>query len=188
MRLMHTGNCYKKIIQLIQQDPTRGEALECVSRLDLPQCYLAAGFVRNLVWDHLHSKETSTPLSDVDVIYFDEMEVDSDTYLALEAQLTEMMPQLNWQVRNQAHMHERNGDRPYQSSVDAMSFWPEKETAVAVRKMSGHEYECVSAFGFDSLFALQITHNPKRARDVFETRIKRKRWLDIWPRLSVAPG
>ena len=40
-----------KIIQLIEKDQVRIKALECVNFLRLPQCYIAAGFVRNLVWD-----------------------------------------------------------------------------------------------------------------------------------------
>ncbi len=43
-----------KIVELVKQDPIRIEALNCVSELGLPQCYIAAGFVRNLVWDSLH--------------------------------------------------------------------------------------------------------------------------------------
>ena len=42
------------IIQLIKQDSMRLEALDCIRLLKLPQCYLAAGFVRNLV---LHPAE-----------------------------------------------------------------------------------------------------------------------------------
>ncbi|HCG9646579.1 TPA: nucleotidyltransferase family protein, partial [Vibrio parahaemolyticus] len=46
-----------KIVELIKQDPLRVEALKVVSQLALPQCYIAAGFVRNLVWDSLHTFE-----------------------------------------------------------------------------------------------------------------------------------
>ncbi|TOG44816.1 nitrate reductase, partial [Vibrio parahaemolyticus] len=38
-----------KIVELIKQDPVRVEALKAVYQLALPQCYIAAGFVRNLV-------------------------------------------------------------------------------------------------------------------------------------------
>ncbi|HCH5920363.1 TPA: nucleotidyltransferase family protein, partial [Vibrio parahaemolyticus] len=59
-----------KIVELIKQDPVRVEALKVVYQLALPQCYIAAGFVRNLVWDSLHNFDVYTPLNDVDVIYF----------------------------------------------------------------------------------------------------------------------
>ncbi|MGR5415909.1 nucleotidyltransferase family protein [Vibrio antiquarius] len=176
-----------KIIELIKRDPIRIEALNHVSHLSLPQCYIAAGFVRNLVWDSLHDFKVSTPLNDVDVIYFDATESSPNAYLEYEAQLKICMPQLNWQVRNQAKMHERNGDEPYQSSVDAMSHWPEKETAVAVRQIGLNQYECVAAFGFESLFGYRVTHNPKRSREIFENRVDSKGWLVRWPSLRIAP-
>ncbi len=176
-----------KIIELIKQDTIRVEALSYVSELGLPQCYIAAGFVRNLVWDSLHGFKVSTPLNDVDVIYFDPTEYNPNAYLEYEAQLKACMPQLNWQVRNQATMHERNGDNRYQSSVDAMSYWPEKETAVAVRQIGLSQYECVAAFGFETLFSYCVTYNPKRLREIFDNRVNSKGWLVRWPSLIIAP-
>ncbi len=94
-----------KIIELIKQDQVRLSALDYVSKLNLPQCYIAAGFVRNLVWDSLHNFDLLTPLNDFDVIYYEQHELDSNTYLNYEAKLKECMPEVNWQVRNQASMH-----------------------------------------------------------------------------------
>lgn len=175
-----------KIVELIKQDPIRLEALNYVYQLNLPQCYVAAGFIRNLVWDSLHNLEVSTPLNDVDVIYFDLNESDQNAYLAHEAQLKKNMPELNWQVRNQATMHKRNGS-PYISSLDAMSYWPEKETAVAIRQIAQNHYECIAAFGFDSLFSHYVTYNPKRSREIFDNRVNSKGWLVRWPSLRIAP-
>jgi hypothetical protein len=93
------------IIQLIERDELRIEALECARKFHLPQCCLAAGFIRNLVWDHLHQKPVSTPLNNVDVIYFDPNELKQDKFKKYELALNKLMPQLNWQVRNQAFMH-----------------------------------------------------------------------------------
>ncbi len=159
--------------------------LRVVSTFNLPQSYIAAGFVRNLVWDELHSHTTSTPLNDIDVVYFDSSNPNAVQDLAIEAQLREQMPELNWQVRNQARMHERNGDKPYLDVVDAMSYWPEKETAVAAKINASGMVECISAFGYESLFALHITHNPKREISSFDQRITSKNWLTLWPKLTV---
>ncbi|EGR0058083.1 nucleotidyltransferase family protein [Vibrio vulnificus] len=172
-----------KLIALIKEDRMRTEALGHVAELSLPQCYIAAGFVRNLVWDSLHG--FVTPLNDVDVIYFDPTESNPDAYLQYEAHLKARMPQFNWQVRNQAKMHLRNGDEPYQSAVDAMRYWPEKETAVAVRQVAADHYECVSAFGLESLFRGHISHNPKRCLATFEHRVISKGWVSRWPKLVV---
>ncbi|MBY5945158.1 nucleotidyltransferase family protein [Photobacterium rosenbergii] len=173
------------IAKWLNQDETRVKALQCARQLDLPQCYLAAGFVRNLVWDHLHGYSEATPLNDVDVVYFGPDEDDPKQYLVYERQLTQMLPECQWQVRNQALMHLRNGDSPYRGTLDAMSYWPEKETAVGVRLDSQGEYQCIAAFGFESLFALQLTPNPKRPYSLFAERVSNKNWLEHWPKLVV---
>jgi len=175
------------IVELIKQDPVRVKALECVSKLGLPQCYIAAGFVRNLVWDALHGFDVATPLNDADVIYFAPDENDPNAYLHHESQLKQLMPEVNWQVRNQALMHTRNGDLPYTSSLDAMSYWPEQETAVAIRQVAPDSYECIAAFGYESLFGYCVTHNPKRSRETFENRVNSKGWLVRWSSLRTVP-
>ncbi len=117
----------KAIVDLIRKDPIRLEALECVYQLELPQYYIGAGFVRNLVWDSLHHNVKLTPLNDIDVIFFDADRLDSDYEKSLELKLSEQMPQLHWQVKNQAKMHLPNGDNPYQSTLDAMSYCLKKK-------------------------------------------------------------
>ncbi len=55
------------IQSLIQSDPERLNVLRAVASLDLPDCYVAAGFVRNMVWDYLRSSEHTLP-NDIDGI------------------------------------------------------------------------------------------------------------------------
>lgn len=173
------------IARLVAQDKLRWQALELVRQLNLPDCYIGAGFVRNLVWDYLHSRQQATALNDVDVVYFDPYEQNPQQYLAYEKQLKQLMPGLNWQVRNQALMHIRNGDKPYSSTQDAISYWPEKETAVAIRLTTENRIECYAAFGFDSLFQGIISYNPKRSREVFQQRLAAKGWQKKWPGLVI---
>ncbi|WP_434154138.1 nucleotidyltransferase family protein [Pseudomonas sp. JZ134] len=45
----------------IAEDPLRCQVLTCVAQLHLPDAWVAAGFVRNLVWDHLHGYTVPTP-------------------------------------------------------------------------------------------------------------------------------
>lgn len=47
------------------------EALSIASTLELSEWCLAAGFVRNLVWDRLHGFGCATDLNDIDLINFD---------------------------------------------------------------------------------------------------------------------
>ncbi len=60
-----------RVFAWLRADPARLEALVLAERLHLADWCLAAGFVRNLVWDRLHGYTHPTPLDDIDLVYFD---------------------------------------------------------------------------------------------------------------------
>ncbi len=174
----------KRIIDLLKNDFHRMTLLKVVANLDLPDCYIAAGFVRNMVWDALHNYPM-TPLNDIDVIFFNPDDITGRICKSAEQSLHSVMPDINWQVKNQAIMHIRNGDTAYTSSTDAMSFWPEKETAPGVRLNSNGSIEVASPFGIESLLKGHITYNPKREKALFLERVISKKWLSQWPNLDI---
>nr|WP_320125573.1 nucleotidyltransferase family protein [uncultured Shewanella sp.] len=198
-----------QLLEWIAQDCERVRALElalqCARIHSMPQWCLAAGFVRNLVWDRLHGFELS-PLNDIDLIYFCPLDISPERDLAIETYLNQLAPELPWSVKNQARMHVRNQDMAYTSCVDAMSYWPELETAIGVSYQAvdtesddqtqtcvgmknhpaSYDIELVAPFGLNSLFALKLSANPKRSLSVFEHRVATKGWLTRYPYLSVA--
>ena len=105
---------------------------------------------------------------------------------AIERQLTQIMPQANWQVKNQARMHLAHGHPPYKSSHEAISYWIERETCVAVRLLANDDLDVIAPFGLVANFAGTISINPKYPRpDVFRKRVASKNWLDVWPLLKL---
>lgn len=170
----------------IASDALRMRALRIAREFALPDWCIAAGFVRNLAWDKLHRFATPTPLSDIDLIYFDPEHTGKEHEREIEARLAEIDKDLPWSVRNQARMHARNGDQPYKSTMDAMSYWVELETAIGAKLDANGQIEIISPFGLDSLFAKKITPNRKHTRPAeFSSRLTKKNWLWIWPELKV---
>jgi hypothetical protein len=157
--------------------------LRLVAELNLPDHYVAAGFVRNMVWDHLFS--TNTLLNDVDVIFYDPDDKEHYRESTAQSTLEKLDPSIKWQVKNQAFMHVRNGDPNYSCCADAMSYWPEKETAVAVKLLADGQIEVCAPFGVQSLIDGKLSYNPKRTKAVFHQRLEKKQWLNIWPKLRV---
>jgi hypothetical protein len=172
-----------KLRGLLEDDPLRMDILHALAAVSLPDCWVAAGFVRNLVWDDLHNK--TTDLNDVDVIYY--CQTDTQGQLATNAvrQLQEELPMVNWQVKNQALMHIKPQHSQYTSSTNAMTFWPEQETAIGVSFDKKGCFSFVAPFGLASVFDGRITFNPKGDEDVFWQRVKQKCWLTIWPQLKI---
>jgi len=181
-------NLEAQLRDLIAEDPVRMHILRMVRDLNLPDCWVAAGFVRSLVWDHLHQRQPSPLPEDIDVIWFDRTRPGDQTDLALEVELAALCSGLNWSVKNQARMHQRNADAPYGAAADAMTFWPETATAVGVRLDRHGAIEVSAPLGLEDLFALKVRPTARFESDknaVFVERVQSKRWLEIWPKLTL---
>lgn len=169
----------------LRADPLRWQALQAAASIGLADWALAAGFVRNLVWDRLHGYPQPTPLADIDLIYFDPARCDPQHERQLEYRLHQLCP-LPWSVRNQARMHLRNHDRPYHGLADSMQHWVAEEDAVAVRLEADGSLGWIAPFGLARLAELYITLNMKRCKpDDFVCRLNEKQWLQHWPLLRI---
>ncbi len=176
------------ILAVLKADAARWHALELVAALNLPEGCIGAGFIRNMVWDHLHGRTSDCRAADIDVLYFDAACRDPQRERRLEAALAAQAAGYRWSVRNQARMHRRNGDRPYSSVADAMRHWPETATAVAARRDGAH-CTLIAPFGTDDLFGLILrpaSASPAKLA-AFRSRMEQKHWRERWPGLRVAP-
>lgn len=176
------------LLALIAGQPERLHLLRIVRDHGPEDAWIAAGFVRNAVWDALHGYIEPTPLSDIDVLYFasDNREPEADH--AWKRRLLEVCPEVPWSVRNQARMHLRNADRPYRDCADAMCHWPEICTAVAVRLCS-ESLELLAPLGIDDIWALRVrpTEHFRAKPDIYRERIAAKNWPARWPKLRIEP-
>ena len=172
---------------IISSDPVRMRILSMVKEQGLPDCWVAAGFVRSAIWDELHQRQTSNLPYDVDVIWFDPERVTAAVDLGYEAALRSMDRAVRWSVKNQARMHLRNGDLPYPSATDAMTYWPETATAIAVR-LTESGIEVAAPFGLDDLFNLIVRPTARfqiEKRQEYLNRLRMKNWLATWPDLNI---
>ena len=178
------------IRQLIETDHDMMAIIGAVAELRLPDGWIAAGFVRNRVWDVLHDYARPTPLADIDVIYFDPVDRTKTAEKTIEAALHSSLSSLPWSVKNQARMAERNGDPPYRSTLDALGYWCETPTAVAVRLGVDGKLELAAPLGIDDLLNLIVRPTPyarahPRKLVAYRTRMAEKSWPALWPRLTV---
>jgi len=175
------------LIDLLGSDSRTVECLAAVRELGLPDCWIGAGFVRNKAWDVLHGRDAFTPLNDVDVVYFDPETANRQEEVRQERKLAEIIPGVPWSVRNQARMHIRNGDLPYTDTKDAMSRWIQTATAVGASLDQDGQIRILAPHGLDDLVNLILRPTPSHVhrRDMFESLIAEKRWLEIWPKLTV---
>jgi hypothetical protein len=182
-------NAAFQVESILRADPLRWHVLGVVRALCLPDGWIGAGFVRNAVWDHLHQRPPSPLTGDVDVIWHDPGRTNPAEDRKHEAALRAAEPSISWSVKNQARMHTRNGDAPYVSAIEAMRYWPETATAVAVRRHDFDSCEIAAAFGLDDLLNLVLRPTPRFSREkrgIYEDRLRTKCWTISWPLLREA--
>ncbi|MEO1160554.1 MAG: nucleotidyltransferase family protein [Pseudomonadota bacterium] len=161
------------------------ELLQHVAALDVEDCWIGAGLIRNAIWDHLHAMPVRpVPGSDVDVIYHDPADTSPNSDLAIEKRLFDAHPATPWSVHNQARMHDANGDAPYRNVADAISCWSETATAIAAR-MSAGKVEIIAPHGIDDLVGLIVRPTPNFAHKltIYQNRVATKNWARRWPKL-----
>ncbi len=174
--------------RIVTATPWLLEVLAAARSCGLPNSYLAAGAIRNTVWDFLHGRSSAGPSGDVDVVYFDPC----DAATSAESALRAAFPRYRWEVTNQAVIHQwqsvdaGRAISPYSSLAAALASWPETATAVAIRLTESGALEFVAPFGLTDLFGLKLRANPGASNPAaFNERCQEKQWLRQWPKLRV---
>jgi len=178
------------IIQLVKDDEWMMEILHNAKSLNLPDWWVCAGFVRSKIWDTLHEFTKRTPMPDVDVIYFDNNNLDETVEKQLEQQLKNINPLIPWSVKNEARMHVLNNVPPYSSSVDAISKFPETATALGLSLDEQNNVLLTAPCGIEDVLNLLVKPTPyfeetKEIANIYEDRIVKKNWKSIWSKLKV---
>lgn len=178
----------KQLIDMIEHDSYLLSVLRAVEKLNLTDSWVCAGLIRNKVWDKLHN--TTTPVTDIDVIYFDPSDLSWEIEKELEKTLSCLLPNQPWTVKNQARMHSKSGFDPFTSSYDSVSHFPEIPTALAIR-FHHKKLEIMAPYGLKDLFELKVEPTPFYQRGsefhaIYVNRIQNKKWKDCWENLSIA--
>jgi hypothetical protein len=170
--------------------------LEIVRRAGLPDAWVGAGVVRDLVWGRLYGPGFAPgDVHDVDVVFLDPRDLSRLRDERATQQLREACPGVPWQARNQAAVHTwyhgRFGGEPVApllSIADAVATWPETATAVAVRLAPRGGIELCAPLGLADLLDGVWRRNPRRASlAVSLARLARHQPATRWPGVSVIP-
>jgi hypothetical protein len=181
---------HDRLASIVRTSPWLMELLAVVAEDGPPGAWVAAGSVRDTVWDALGGRRRTGPHGDVDVVHFDPSANDD---AAWDRRLRARLPGYELEVVNQAWVHEwhraEGRDVPPAGSVaEALATWPETATAVAVR-LGDEGIEVLAPLGLEDLFGRVARHNPAVASvAVFRRRVEAKRWRERWPGLEVVDG
>jgi uncharacterized protein len=177
---------HSELGDLLLAEPWFVAQLERARALELPDWYIGAGAVRDLVWDvRFGDGFDPTRIEDVDLVYFDPDDLSHEREVALERLLGE-----RWDVKNQAAVHlwfeSKFGTpaTPLTSTVDGIATWPEFCTCVGARLELDGTLTIAAPHGLDDLLDGRWRLNPVRvtAEEAARRRAKKDpaaRWPGV---------
>jgi hypothetical protein len=178
---------------ILRADSWLCRVLTNVAALDLPDCWVGAGAVRDLVWDTRFGVGFDpADIVDVDVVFFDASDLSKEAEARAEGALRAADPSVKWDVKNQARVHlwfeARFGcpAEPLGSAFEGVATWPERASAVAVRLDGDGEIEVLAPFGLADLLDGVWRRNVARVTDAeWQARLDRKQPGRRWPAVTV---
>ena len=179
----------KEILDRLGQAPDIRGILEIIRSLELKDSWLAAGCVRNFIWNMLSERPGFDSETDVDVIFFDPTYAEAER-IELEAKLKADWPQYRWELRNQAYMHRHSpGTAPYKNAREAMSKYPERCTAIGLRLHADATLEPFAPYGLEDIFNFQVSPTPHFLENedrmkLYQERLSKKKWQEKWENLT----
>lgn len=183
---------HQQLAVMALETPWFMQALVAVRDLGLPSWCIGAGAVRNMVWDKLHGKGTPSSLADVDVAHFNPLDLSTEADMNLQARLIRRLPEVPWEVTNQAGVHRwfeghfGHPVPPLRSLHEAVASWPEYATSVGVWLSDEGAVEVIAPHGLEDLFAVVVRRNPARVSvDTYRQRVVQKDYAARWPSVRV---
>ena len=186
---MNTVKNEQKILDAFREDLDIMTILTIIRDLDLKDSWLAAGSVRNFIWNLLSDKSPFDSETDVDVIFFDP-DISYEETVSLEKKLREDFPQYQWELKNQVYMHLHSPHTvPYTSSCDAMSKYPERCTAIGLRLHADATLELFAPYGIEDILNFQVSPTPHFLENEdrmkhYQERLSKKNWQEKWKNLT----
>ena len=177
------------IVEQIQVDPEMMTVLAIIRDLNLADAWLAAGAVRNFIWNQLSGKPGFDATTDLDLV-FEDPTISYEETQQIEQELKKTYPQYALGSENQVYMHQHSpGTAPYHSACDAVSKYPEQCTALAVRLRKEGQLELFLLMGqriskTSSFSRLRIFSQPRAFNGLYRADEK-ENWQSKWPPLEV---
>ena len=181
----------RELTRRVLAEPWLAGALDAVAASGLPDAWIGAGVIRDVIWGQFHDGFDPAAVRDVDVVFFDPGDLTPARDEVAQRRLGELAAR-PWEASNQAAVHTWyhayfGGPPvpPLRSVHDAVATWPETATCVAVRRAPGGLEVC-APHGLADLLGRVWRRNPARVSVASSReRLARQRVASRWPTVTI---
>ena len=155
----------EEFISILKQNKDIMSILDYLSKIKLPNFYIASGSVFQTIWNHLDNKPLNHNIKDIDIVYFDTDNLSQEYETDLENQIINYLKSINLNyeidIHNEARMHlwkkdneNKNIDK-YQNSEEAIEKWIATVQAVGITK-ENDTIKIFAPYGLSDIFSKTI--------------------------------
>jgi hypothetical protein len=172
-------------------EPWLAEALRLVAASSLPNAWIGAGVLRDVVWGNQNGGFHPASVRDIDVVYFDPHDLSPHRDHAAEQELAQL-GDFPWEAKNQGAVHlwyhHKFGGTPvpaFTTIHEAVATWPEFATSVAIQSTPTGIAVC-APHGLTDLLDGVWRRNPTRVSPKYSRiRLARQDVRRRWPGVTV---
>jgi hypothetical protein len=159
------------------------ESARVIRDAKIPNAWIGAGAVRNLVWKARFGDQCRVQTPDIDVAYWEEDFTDGREQ-SWEKKFHDALV-APWQVRNQHRFASKKTGQVWTSVEDGIASWVETATTVAIHRGEQDELIIFAPYGLEDLFAGILRPTEDVSDEFFLERIKTKQWQAHCPALRI---
>ena len=183
------------LVAFIRDDPVVMEILRGMVELGLPDSWVVAGVLYNLVWNRLSGLPPLTGIKDADVVYFDasDLSYEAEDKIIKRAERRFSHLPLPVELRNQARVHlwfPQKFNQPFSplaNSLQSLERYASRTHAVAARLQPVGTITIAAPFGLDDIFSFRVTPNHALMGNAATHLAKAQRAKAIWPQIAIIP-
>jgi hypothetical protein len=151
---------------IVLASPILGPIVREWPDIALPDCWLAAGWVAQTVWNSAFGLSLDHGLKDVDLVYFDDTDFSDIGEAGHEERIRHLFARLpaKVDVKNEARVHLWYAEKfgrpisPYVSTTDAIATFPTTATAIGIQP-GASGLSIAAPYGRPDLFGLIVRPN-----------------------------
>lgn len=181
-----------EFLKIIRDNKDLIKILKIVRDLELPNWYIGAGIIRDVVWNHFSGSKKRYRFNDIDLFFYSRKRI---SIKKIKEKLTNIQPNIKWDIENSAYLHEWYWKKrhlkiaPLKSVEEDVDSWPEYATAVALRLFPNDEIKIYAPYGLKDLMKMIFRRNKFGRRDetkeIFNYRVAEKKIAEKWPQAKI---
>ena len=184
----------EKAITILESNKELMDVLKYISKLNLPNFYIASGSVFQTIWNYYDKLPLNNNIKDIDIVYYNNNDLSVDTDIKYYELITKYCKDKGYKykidVSNEARMHiwkkkNYNIDAlPYINCEDAIKSWTATVSSIGIT-IKNNKLKIYAPYGLSDIFSKTIRpiKHKYNTKEIYYQKVKS--WSNRFNNLTI---